>query len=118
MADNLNTFSYEEEKTVDASKKFRYGIIGTGWIADYQMRALLRQPDVEIVAVADLVPGKAEEFLKKYDIPNEVKVYPNHHAMLEAEQLDGVSVCTYNAPTPSAPLTRLSTASASCLRSR
>ena len=96
MAD-LNTFTYEETRTVDASKKFRYGIIGTGWIADYHMRALLRQPDIEIVAVADLVPGKAEEFLTKYDIPNEVKVYPNHHAMLEAEKLDGVSVCTYNA---------------------
>ena len=97
MADNLNTFSYEKEKTVDASKKFRYGIIGTGWIADYHMRSALKQPDIEIVAVADLIPGKAEAFLKKYDIPNEVKVYPDHHAMLEAEQLDGVSVCTYNA---------------------
>ena len=96
MAD-LNTFSYEEVKAVDASKKFRYGIIGTGWIADYHMRALLKQPDIEIVAVADLVPGKGEAFLAKYDIPNEVKVYPDHHAMLEAEQLDGVSVCTYNA---------------------
>ena len=97
MADNLNTFSYEKEKTVDASKKFRYGIIGTGWIADYHMRSALKQPDIEIVAVADLIPGKAEAFLKKYDIPNEVKVYTDHHAMLEAEQLDGVSVCTYNA---------------------
>ena len=96
MAD-LNTFSYEESKTVDASKKFRYGIIGTGWIADHHMRALLKQPDVEVVAVAELIPGKAEAFLKNYDIPNEVKIYPNHHAMLEAEQLDGVSVCTYNA---------------------
>ena len=95
MAD-LNTFSYEETKAVDASKKFRYGIIGTGWIADHHMRALLKQPDVEVVAVAELIPGKAEAFLKNYDIPNEVKIYPNHHAMLEAEKLDGVSVCTYN----------------------
>ena len=96
MADNLNTFTYEDVKTVDASKKFRYGIIGTGWIAEYHMRALLKQPDIELVAVADLVPGKAEAFLKKFDIPNEVKIYPDHHAMLEAEKLDGVSVCTYN----------------------
>ena len=96
MAD-LNTFSYEETKAVDASKKFRYGVIGTGWIAEYHMRALLRQPDIEVVAVAELIPGKAEAFLKKFDIPNEVKIYPDHHAMLEAEQLDGVSVCTYNA---------------------
>ena len=29
MAD-LNTFSYEETKSVDAYKKFRYGVIGTG----------------------------------------------------------------------------------------
>ena len=97
MADNLNTFSYEDVKSVDASKKFRYGVIGTGWIAEYHMRALLKQPDVEIVAVADLVPGKAEKFLQKFDIPNPVNIYPDHHAMLEAEQLDGVSVCTYNA---------------------
>ena len=97
MADSLNTFTREEVKIIDASKKFRYGIIGTGWIADYHMRALLKQPDIEVVAVADLVPGKAEEFLKKYEIPNEVRVYPDHHAMLEAEELDGVSVCTYNA---------------------
>ena len=97
MADNLNTFSYEESKAVDASKKFRYGIIGTGWIAEYHMRSALKQPDVEIVAVAELIPGKAEAFLKKFDIPNEVKIYPDHLAMLEAEQLDGVSVCTYNA---------------------
>ena len=97
MADNLNTFSYEDVKSVDTSKKFRYGVIGTGWIAEYHMRALLRQPDVEIVAVADLVPGKAEAFLKKFDIPNPVNIYPDHHSMLEAEQLDGVSVCTYNA---------------------
>ena len=97
MADNLNIFSYEDSKAVDASKKFRYGIIGTGWIAEYHMRSALKQPDVEIVAVAELIPGKAEAFLKKFDIPNEVKIYPDHLAMLEAEQLDGVSVCTYNA---------------------
>ena len=97
MADNLNTFTYEDVKTVDTSKKFRYGVIGTGWIAEYHVRALLKQPDVELVAVADLVPGKAEAFLKKFDIPNPVNVYPDHLSMLKAEKLDGVSVCTYNA---------------------
>jgi predicted dehydrogenase len=48
------------------------------------------------VAGADLIDGKAEKFFKRYGVEN-VRLYPNHKAMLEAEDLDAVSVCTYNA---------------------
>ena len=84
-------------KEVDASKKVRIGIIGTGWIADAHISNYLKMPDVEIVAGADLIPGKAEAFFKKHGVEG-VKCYPSHKAMLDDEslKLDGVSVCTYN----------------------
>ena len=45
-------------------RKVRVGIIGCGGIANAHAKAYLRQPDVEIVAGADLVEGKAAIFLK------------------------------------------------------
>lgn len=77
------------------TKKLRVGIIGTGWIAECHMDAYKKMDDVEIVAGADLIPGKADAFFKRYGIEN-VHTYPDHKAMLDAETLDCVSVCTYN----------------------
>ena len=92
----LSNFTPEvrEERTY-SEKKLRVGIIGTGWIAEAHVESYLRQPDVQIVAMADLIPGKAEKFAAHYGVKN-CKFYPDHKAMLENEQLDAVSVCTYN----------------------
>ena len=99
MADNLNAFMENQEvKTVDASKKMRIGIIGCGWIADSHVYSYLKQPDVEIVAGCDLVPGKAEAFFKKHGVEG-AKCYNSDVEMLADQanlQLDAVSVCTYN----------------------
>lgn len=54
-----------EEKKVDATKKLRVGIIGTGWIAEAHMEQYKKFPDVEMVAMADLIPGKAQAFCEK-----------------------------------------------------
>ncbi|MDP4118356.1 MAG: Gfo/Idh/MocA family oxidoreductase [Bacillota bacterium] len=99
MADSdiLNKFeSAQEEKIIDTDKKVRVGIIGTGWIADAHVVAYKDCPDVEIVAGADIIPGKAEAFFKKHGI--EAKCYGEHTEMLadKALNLDAVSVCTYN----------------------
>lgn len=93
----LNAFKNVKEEgiAVDASKKVKVGIIGTGWIADAHMESYKLMPDVEIVAGADLVPGKAEAFFKKHGIEN-VKCYNSHKELLDNEKLDAVSVCTYN----------------------
>ncbi len=80
---------------VDESKKLKVGIIGCGWIAGAHIAEYKRMPDVEIVAGADLVPGKAEEFFKANGVEN-VRCYPDHKSMLDNEELDAVSVCTYN----------------------
>lgn len=82
-----------EEKAV--TKKLKVGIIGTGWIAEAHIESYKRMPDVEIVAGADLIPGKAEKFFKKYGVEG-VRCYPSHKEMLDNEELDAVSVCTYN----------------------
>ena len=106
MADELSLDFFkqkgENEAVVDASKKVKIGIIGTGWIAGNHIHEYLKMPDVEVVALADLVPGKAEEFGKKYGCEN-ARCYLSGHEMLEAEELDGVSICTYN--TQHAPCT-------------
>ena len=101
MAENVSVLSQTmqpiEEKGIDASKKVRVGLIGTGWIAEEHIRQYLKFPDVELVAMADLIPGKAEKFCKKFGIdPAAIHFYPDHKSMLDNEQLDAVSVCTYN----------------------
>lgn len=86
----------QEKKEIDTSKIMKVGIIGTGWIAGSHMSAYLKMPDVEIVAAADLIEGKAEAFIKKYELEG-VRCYRSHKEMLEKEKkLDAVSICTYN----------------------
>ncbi len=93
----LSQFKQEvaEEKVFDTNRKFKIGIIGTGWIAESHIQSYKNQPDVEIVAAADLIPGKAEKFMKKYGVEG-VRFYPSHKEMIDNEELDGVSICTYN----------------------
>ena len=96
--DGLNTFEAAVETKVDTAKKLRIGIIGCGWIADSHMKAYLNQPDVEIVAGADLVPGKAQKFFEKHGVEGAKSDYASHKEMLDDESLalDAVSICTYN----------------------
>ena len=88
----------QEKKVIDATKKVRVGIIGTGWIAEAHIASYLRQPDVEIVAGADLVPGKAKAFFEKFGVEGVKTDYASHKEMLEDKslKLDAVSICTYN----------------------
>ena len=97
MAKDMLDFNVEQQAAeIDASKKLKVGIIGTGWIAEAHMQQYLEMPDVEIVAGADLVEGKAEAFFKKFEVEG-ARCYPDHKSMLDAEELDAVSICTYNA---------------------
>jgi len=78
-------------------KKIRIGIIGTGGIAHAHMASYVKRNDVEIVALADIVPGKAEAFAKEFGVET-AKYYTSHEDLLNDESLnlDGVSICTYN----------------------
>ena len=98
--EGLNTFTNQSAApAVDTSRIMRVGIIGCGWIADSHVKALLKQPDAQIVACADLVPGRVQEFCKRNGIDGmDIKEYPSHKEMLDDEslKLDAVSICTYN----------------------
>lgn len=96
--DGLNTFTAQTTESVDTSRKLRVGIIGCGWIAGSHIKAYLNQPDVEIVAGADLVPGKAAAFFAKHGVEGVKTDYASHKEMLDDEslKLDAVSICTYN----------------------
>ena len=96
--EGLNTFTAQESATIDTSKKMRVGIIGCGWIADAHIKSYLAQPDVEIVAGADIVPGKAKAFFEKHGVEGVKTDYASHKEMLDDESLalDAVSICTYN----------------------
>ena len=96
--EGLNTFTSQEVEKVDATKKMRIGIIGTGWIADAHIKAYLAQSDVEIVAGCDLIPGKAAAFFAKHGVEGVKTDYANDEEMLadKSLELDAVSICTYN----------------------
>lgn len=88
--------SNQEKEIIDVSKKVKIAIIGTGWIAECHIDSYKKMEDVEIVALADLVPGKAAEFARKFEIEN-CRIYESDAELLENEKdLDGVSICTYN----------------------
>ena len=94
----LDAFEKNQEvQVIDTSKKARIAIIGTGWIAESHVSALKKMEDVEIVALADLIPGKAEAFAKKIGIEG-AKFYLSDEDLIAAEKdnLDCVSICTYN----------------------
>ena len=93
----LDAFEKNQEvEVIDTSKKVKYAIIGTGWIAESHINVLKKMEDVDIVALADLVPGKAEAFAKKFGIEG-ARIYNSDAELLDAEKdLDGVSICTYN----------------------
>ncbi len=97
MADEvLNQFTQAVEEKKAAGRKVKFGIIGTGWIAESHVRYLKQMDDVEIVAMADLIPGKAEKFAEKFGVSG-CRFYPSHKELIDNEQLDAVCVCTYNA---------------------
>ncbi|MBR5618747.1 MAG: Gfo/Idh/MocA family oxidoreductase [Clostridia bacterium] len=92
----LSQFTQQvEEEKKESGRKLKVGIIGTGWIAESHVESYLDMDDVEIVAMADLIPGKAEKFAARYGVEN-VRFYPSHKELIDNEQLDAVSVCTYN----------------------
>ncbi|WP_062351359.1 Gfo/Idh/MocA family protein [Bacillus kwashiorkori] len=74
-------------------EKLKVGVIGCGSIAkhrhlpEYEMNA-----NVEIVAVCDIVPERAEQMAEKYN----AKAFTEYEELLKLEEIDAVSVCLPN----------------------
>lgn len=73
--------------------KYRVGIVGCGGIARSHSESLKRMDNVEIVAYADVKPERSQKYAAEYG----GKAYDSLDAMLAAEQLDVLHVCTPHA---------------------
>ena len=76
------------------SRKLRVGIIGTGGISHCHMSGYKALGDeVEVVAACDIDEKKLEGYCEQYGIPRK---YTDFNEMMAKEDLDAVSVCTWN----------------------
>lgn len=75
--------------------RLKIGIIGSGGIAGAHVRNYKKLGWVDIAAVADVVPGRAEQFIAKWELDGAVP-FDDYRRLLEMD-LDGVSICTPNA---------------------
>ena len=71
-------------------KTLRFGIVGAGVIAPTHAKAISGLPDAELVAVADILPQKAEKLAAAYGCT----AYADVQQMLAREKLDVVEICT------------------------
>lgn len=77
-----------------SSQTIRIGIIGSGGIARSHVGAYKTIENVQIVAVADVVPGKAQQFIEENGLAGALP-FTDHRELLRLD-LDGVSICTPN----------------------
>ena len=74
--------------------KLRYGLIGAGGCGQGKhLTSYAQIPDVELVAVCDIVPERANAAADRFNIE---AAYTDYHEMLREEKLDLVSVATPN----------------------
>jgi predicted dehydrogenase len=72
--------------------KVRFGVVGTGGIANHHAAGLQALADTgEIVSCADVQPGRAAAFAEKWHIPHH---YDSATALIDAGGIDVVIVCT------------------------
>ncbi|MBD0378951.1 Gfo/Idh/MocA family protein [Paenibacillus sedimenti] len=76
------------------SRKLKIGIIGSGGIAGAHVKAYRELSDVEIVAVADVIPDKSAQFVSHWNLTS-ARAFDDYKQLLELE-LDAVSICTPN----------------------
>jgi predicted dehydrogenase len=77
------------------SSTMRIGIIGSGGIARAHARAYKEIEGVDVVAVSDVVEGKAGGFIDELELHG-AAAFTDHLQALAESHLDGVSVCTPN----------------------
>ncbi|WP_274364248.1 Gfo/Idh/MocA family protein [Paenibacillus thermotolerans] len=76
------------------TNKVRIGIVGAGGIFQWaHVEPLKKHPEVEIVAICDIVKEKAEAASIQHNIP---QVYTDYRDMLANAEIDIVDICTPN----------------------
>ena len=68
----------------------RIGVVGAGWWSTRaHLPAIVANPDAELAAIAERVDEKRERAVSAF---GPTAAYPDHRAMLESEDLDGVVI--------------------------
>lgn len=75
------------------SKRYRAGIVGCGAISRAHVKAYRESTKVDLIAAADINPHMLKIFAEEFNVPS---TYTNYREMLEKENLDIVSVCTWH----------------------
>src|SRR6478672_8295792 len=75
--------------------KVRVGVLGAGaWARFAHLPGYARDPRCELVAIADPVIERAQEFAAEFNIPN---VYDSHEELIARDDIHLVDVCTPSA---------------------
>jgi len=77
--------------------EYKVGIVGCGGISRVHAKAYQMTENTEMVCCADIKEEAANKFGEEFGIPESAR-YLNHKDMLEAEELDIISVCTWHEP--------------------
>jgi predicted dehydrogenase len=76
-------------------REVKIGIIGAGGIAGEHAQRYREVPGARVVAVADVLPGRAEAFIARHGLEG-ARAFTDHRELLQTD-CEGVSVCTFNA---------------------
>ena len=71
----------------------KIGVIGLGSISSVHINGYLKNEKVELVAFCDKNEERLAEKGKLYGV---TELYDNHEALLENDEIDAVSICTWN----------------------
>jgi len=91
MYDVYTSGSKKEQKL----KTVKVGLVGTGGIGNHHAKTYEPIEGIKIVAVCDIVKGKALQFAERWGVPKK-NAFTSYNKMLEMDEIDAVSVCTYN----------------------
>lgn len=73
--------------------RMKIGIIGVGNIAECHISAYQQNPQAELCAFCDINEKRLKEMGEKYGVTH---LYTDKDEMLKQEELDAVSICTWN----------------------
>lgn len=73
--------------------KLKIGIIGVGNISEVHIAGYLAREDVELYAFCDMNEKRLKEKGEKYGV---TRLFTDYNEMLKLEEIDAVSVCTWN----------------------
>ncbi len=77
--------SFTDTPALSADKRIRVGVIGCGSVSGMYLPHLTKCPYAEVVSVCDIIPQRAQEAAKKYNVKN---WYPHIDKMLAGVPFD------------------------------